>query len=400
MTLKDQSFFHAMLVARLADQILLFVVPLVVFRSTGSVGWSGIAFFAESLPRYVAFPVSGMLCDRIPPLRLLKLSQLARGLVSIAGLGCYAASGGIGWLVALSALCGVLTTQGTMAREVMLPQLFRAHRFESVAAYTQIAEQLGTVLGPMLAAFLIDLWPWQALVALAAGLFLAADLLTILWQRAARPQLADPEPPGGPWTLPLRTAARHVRHLPGLWPAVALAAGVNLVIGVTLATSAALFTGLHGRSGFDYGMLQTAGAAAMILILFAVAHIRVRLRVLGITGYLAMLLGAAFTGLASGAGLYAAGFVLVVGFDKMFNVYVRTIRQRIIPQRDFGKTTGLVVLLNNLPQPVAGLLVGLAGGSPAGAARIVLALTLVMALIGLTLAARARRHGLAVDRGA
>jgi hypothetical protein len=30
----------------------------------------------------------------------------------------------------LSAVCGVLTTQGLMAREVMLPQVFRNERIE------------------------------------------------------------------------------------------------------------------------------------------------------------------------------------------------------------------------------------------------------------------------------
>jgi hypothetical protein len=56
---------------------------------------------------------------------------------------------------------------------------------------------------------------------------------------------------------------------------------------------------------------------------------------------------------------YALGFLLIVGFDKMFNVYIRSARQRIIPPADYGKTTGVVILLNNMTQPLAGLLVTL-----------------------------------------
>jgi len=41
----------------------------------------------------------------------------------------------------------------------------------------------------------------------------------------------------------------------------------------------------------------------------------------------------------------------------MFNVFIRTLRMKIIPRQDLGKTTGLIVMLNNLSQPLAGLLV-------------------------------------------
>jgi hypothetical protein len=46
-----QAFFCSLFVARLADQILLFLVPLVVFQTTRQVSWSGLAFFIETLPR-------------------------------------------------------------------------------------------------------------------------------------------------------------------------------------------------------------------------------------------------------------------------------------------------------------------------------------------------------------
>jgi hypothetical protein len=49
--------------------------------------------------------------------------------------------------------------------------------------------------------------------------------------------------------------------------------------------------------------------------------------------------------------------LLVIGFDKMFNVYIRSLRQKLIPPRDLGKTTGVIVMLNNLSQPLAGMLV-------------------------------------------
>lgn len=379
----DQAFFLSLFLSRLADQILLFLVPLVIFQQTQSVAWSGLTFFLETLPRYLAFPVCGALCDRISPVRLLRISQLWRALACLAGIGGYGiggylALGGIGWLVGLSAVCGVLTTQGLMAREVMLPQIFPGRRFEAVVSYSQIADQMGLVLGPVLAALLLDWWPWEVVVGGTAALFLLADGAMILWQRVSHVRLADPEPPPGHWLAPLRIAAGHVLHLPGLKAVVALAAGVNLVIGATLATSAAMVTGLHDQSAAHYAALQFAGAVATILILLAIARLAIPPRLLGSCGFVAILAGGLVTGLSPDFPTYAAGFLLVVGFDKMFSVYIRSLRQRLIPLKDFGKTTGVIVLLNNLSQPLAGLLVGLSDQAPP----IIIGLSLAMGAIG------------------
>ena len=268
-----------------------------------------------------------------------------------------------------------------MAREVMLPQLFHQHRFEKVASYTQIADQLGMVLGPLVAAGLLKLWSWEYVVASSAVLFLAADGAVMVWQRLVQPVLAEPAPVAGSWALSLQTALRHLVKRPGLLEAVLLAAAVNLVIGVTLATSAAMVTGVHGETDTYYALLQMAGAVATVIVLFAIAHLPAALATLGVVAYVMIFIGGLVTGLASDTHLYALGFILVVGFDKMFNVFIRTLRVRIIPRQDLGKTTGLIVMLNNLSQPLAGLLVSAFAGS-FGAGMVISALSLVMGCLG------------------
>ncbi|MEO7185707.1 MAG: hypothetical protein ABIY86_10420 [Rhodoferax sp.] len=76
----------------------------------------------------------------------------------------------------------------------------------------------------------------------------------------------------------------------------------------------------------------------------------------------------------------------------MFSVYIRVRRQTIIPAHDLGKTTGLVVMLNNLSQPLAGLLVGVFAGK-ADTQGVILALTLAMGLLGVLALALGRRIG-------
>jgi MFS family permease len=382
---KDISFFISLFFARLADQMLLFLVPLVVFQTTQSAALSGLAFFIETLPRYLLFSVCGILCDRRSPVFLLVISQRVRLLTCAVGVAGHELLGGIGWLIALSAICGILSTQGFLAREVMLPQIFRHQRFEKVLSYSQLGDQLGMVIGPLLAAALLGLWPWQIVVGVTGLLFLLADLGLTLWHRSSRIELAGPEAAHDSWLIPFRTAFKHLWHLPGLRNAAALAVGLNFVFGVTLATSAAMVTGIHGQSEQSYALLQTASAVATIVILTFLAHVIIPLRAMGAIAYTAIFIGGLLMAIGSDYWIYAAGFVLVLGFDKMFTIYIRSLRQKIIPQKDFGKTTGVMITINNLSQPLAGLLVGLFSG-PGGPGLVIGGISLVMGAIGLIVA--------------
>ena len=386
MNTKHRPFFYSLFLSRLADQILLFLVPLVIYQTTGSIALSGAAFFLETLPRFLSFPICGILCDRFSLFKLLHLSQLYRAIVCVGGMVGFALFGGIGWLIFISAVVGILTTQGLMAREVMLSQIFGGQRFEKIASYTQIADQLGMVLGPLVAAGLLKFWPWEYVVAATAGLFLMADGFIMVWRKLARPVLVAPEPAPSSWLLPLATAFRHLVKLPGLLDVVLLAAAVNLIIGVTLATSAAMVIGAYHQDSTYYALLQVAGAIATVVILFTIAHTSMSLKTLGITAYTTILVGGFMTGLSTHPNIYAIGFLLIVGFDKMFNVFIRSLRQKIIPRRDLGKTTGLVVMLNNLSQPLAGLAITAFSGIY-GANMVIVVLSICMAMTGLIVGA-------------
>ncbi|QCI11552.1 MFS transporter [Pseudomonas putida] len=375
------AFFTSLFLSRLADQILLFIVPLVVFQTTNSASWSGLAFFAESLPRFLAFPVCGALCDRYSPMKILHISQLYRALLCVLATGLYLLFGGLAWLVVLSALCGVLTTQGIMAREVVMPHIFQHYSYTKTLSYSQIADQTGLVLGPVVAALLLDVSQWHWVVLATGGLFLLADLCMWLWHRLSDISWTMFEQKPGIWVQPVRIALRHIREQPELQKVISLAVGVNLIVGVTLATSAAMVLGQFSADKDDYAVLQAAGAGVTIAILFLLARMVLPLRVLGGVAYSMLLIGAFISAVSPNLAGYAVGFLLIVGFDKMFNVYMRTIRQRVIPTADFGKTVGVITLLNNLSQPAAGLLVALLATSM-GTPWVIAILAVLAALIG------------------
>ncbi|WP_335944404.1 MFS transporter [Pseudomonas sp. G166] len=380
------AFFVSMFLSRLADQILLFIVPLIVFQTTNSVSWAGLAFFVESLPRYLSFPICGALCDKFPPIRILHISQVYRAVACGVAVMLYAIFGGIYWIVALSALCGVLTTQGIMAREVVMPYIFKQYTYTKTLAYSQIADQTGLVLGPLIAALMLQVWAWHWVVLAIAGLFLLADLAMVYWQRTSSVTLQTFEQHYDIWLNPLRIAFGHIRRRAELKKIIGLAVGVNLIIGVTLATSAAMVIGQYSADKDYYAGLQAAGAVTTILILFFLARVSLPLKILGALSYTLIAAGAFITALSPNTWGYVVGFLLIVGFDKMFNVYFRTLRQQVIPPQDFGKTVGVITLLNNLSQPLAGLLVAVLA-TPVGTQRVILLLALATSLIGIAMVA-------------
>ncbi|KZB70469.1 MFS transporter [Thalassospira sp. MCCC 1A01148] len=372
-----------MFAARLADQFLLFVVPLVVYQTTQSVSLSGLAYAAETLPRVLFYPVCGVLSDRYSPLRLIQLSQIGRAVICVLGLIGFALFGGLGWVVGISAICGLLTTQGFMAREVLLPQIFASARFEKIQSVSQSVNQASIVLGPLLAATLFAISNWQTVVVVAAVLFAIAELSMMIWRHFNQtPIAATDENPS--WIAPFKTAFSHLISLPGLKRVIALTASVNLVFGITLATSAAMVTGLHGQSEEHYALLQTVGAAFTIIVLMLVGASRLSVGRIGLVSFAGVFVGGVLTAISPDYWLYMVGFAVVLGFDGMFNIYIRTVRQKIIPARDYGKTTGVIILFNNMTQPIAGLLVGLTG-SLAQTSWLILVLSLVMLVSGLVL---------------
>ena len=384
------AFFMSLFVSRLAGQILLIIVPLIVFQTTNSVSWAGLAFFVESLPRYLSFPVCGALCDKYPPVRILHISQIYRAVACVIAVALYTVFDGIYWVVILSALCGVLTTQGVMAREVLMPHIFKHYTYGKTLSYSQIADQSGLVLGPLVAALLLEFWAWHWVVIAVAGLFVLADLAMLFWQRNTNVNLPTFEQHQDVWLQPLRIAFRHIRQLAELKKIIALAVGVNLIIGVTLAPSAAMVIGQYAADKQSYAGLQAAGALVTIAILFYLARSTLPLKVLGSLSYCMIACGALITALSPNIWVYTLGFLLITGFDKMFNIYFRSVRQKVIPPQDFGKTVGVVSLLNNLSQPVAGLLIALLA-APLGTQTVILVLSGLTALIGVAVVALARR---------
>ncbi|MGB0943283.1 MAG: hypothetical protein ACPGUE_12805 [Marinomonas sp.] len=138
---------------------------------------------------------------------------------------------------------------------------------------------------------------------------------------------------------------------------------INLILGMTLASMAPIYTGLFAQSESAYALLQSLAVLVSLLILLFIARYSLSLVFMGATAFIAMCIGVFMTALSQDYLVYLVGFLLIVGFDKMFGVFLRSLRKELIPMENLGKSTGVLILLNNLAQPLAGLIVALLAGA-------------------------------------
>jgi MFS family permease len=358
----------------LADQFLLFVVPIMVFKITQSIAWSSFAFALETIPRVISYPFAGLISDRYSGMKIISLSLWFRSMACICAiiitwfLGEHAV---LSIVISLSAICGVASVQGLMSSEVLLPQLFKDLPFAKVQAQVQTVDQISIIGGPLLAAFVLEYLSWQSVLMVAMGLFLLAQaLLSIslislnsfsasIYIKPRHNDSIEPRLSLNIVVNQLNQAYILIVKNNDLLVVIGQTALVNLIFGAALSTGAAFVTGTFQLPATAYGFLQTMGAIASVVVLSSTAllHDMLKLKTVGLISFFIICSGGFIYSLSESYSLFTIGFMLILGFDGMFNVYIRTLRKAVIPAFDYGKVTGMIMFFNSLTKPVAGIMI-------------------------------------------
>lgn len=347
--------------ASFADYGLMFLIPLLVFQTTGNAALSGLAFSAEYFVKVLSGPFVGLMVDRFHLIRLLTGTNIVRALACFSCAILSLVDLSLGGIVFLALVNGFGFTVHFMAQETLLTELVDRRRFPLVQAKVQQLEQLALVSSPILLAVVIELAPASLSFALVGVLFLVAHVL-LKWGVFAI-ELATP--PDAQRNLldqikeNVTVGQQYLLRSKPLQKVVASTFLINLIYGTLLAIGAVAVTGQFERSAQDFAWLQTSGAVAAIGVLFIVSRVALRFTPtqLGFCAFCMMSLGGVLSGMASGYYGFVLGAILVLSFDGVFNVYIRTRRMEIIERKDFGKAIGLLMIVNNLSKPLSGLFV-------------------------------------------
>lgn len=377
-------FGSGVLIGLMAEQVVMFSVPLLIFQQTRQVSSLGIAYAVEWLPCLLAYPFAGLVADRDGGPRLFSRANTARAVVIAVAVLLVALrpSWTVPVLMATGALLSTLVAPIRMSIEKVVPQLAQGSDLARTQSLVQNMELLAMALGPGVAMvavlFLGKIW----LLGLAGAFFATAASCWLVLPRTAA---AAPAEARGAGAI-LAELGLGWRLLVGNRPVILLAGlnfAINLVFSTVLAANAAVVTGVLKAPESQYAMLNMfVGVVGLLnLLLTPLLLRRFDVNFLGSLGYTVLTGCLLLLGTASSFWLYAAAFVVAMSGVAYFNIFNRTQRVKAIPREHLGKVMGPFFLVGLLSYPMGGLLISTLGAS-VGPQRLVAALAVLLGVYG------------------
>lgn len=379
-----------LILSLVAEQTVMFAVPLIIYEQTRSVAMAGFAFALEWVPPILAYPFAGLLADRIGGPRLFRLANLARGSILALALGACLLWPGftVHILIGTTVLLSVLMAPNRMAVQKTIamigPDSELAHRLSML----QNIELISMASGPGIAAALALAIGKLPLFAVAACAFLVA----IPCWRAVRAAL----PAKAPETRVIADLVLGWRLLFANRAVILLAGtnfSINLVFAVVLSANAYMITAVFKAPEYMLGVMSAGAGALGVVNLILVPKILERWTIyhLGAGGFLLVCANLIALGMVGNVWLYVGCFLLAMVGATLFNVFNRTERILAIGKEHLGKVSGAFFVLNAFSYPLGGAITALAGALY-GVQTIVLCLALLLALTGIPLLSLAIHH--------
>lgn len=354
-------FFLARALGSLGNELQAFAVPLLVYKITNSLGWSGVAFFVEWVPRLLSFPLSGVWVDRFGPRRMYLLADAARfvsGAVAVAWIFVFP-SVAVGAVLIVGVIGGFSFELAFLSVEkVVQEQVVDADMPKAQALLGSIDHTM-MLLGPALAALLVSLWSTTAVLCVMVLLFVCSFVL-FLW--TATPSRFAPSSQA-PMLGALFEGVRFVMDHDRLRSIVVLTTLVNAIVGLSLTVAPAMVKTTYGRSDGWLGVLYTASGAAGLIAISSTPWLASwwGLHRLGLFAFVASCAVFLLAGVAPSYPVYVLSISCLMALVGSFTVFIRSERALLIPKEIFGRTVGVIVLLNFLPMPLIGLITAALG---------------------------------------
>lgn len=352
-------FAAGLMFGLVAEQTVLFSVPLIIYEKTGSLAYSGIAYAIEWVPALIAYPFAGLLADRLGGRRLFRHANGVRmSCLAIVIFVCWLAPASMILALMINGAClSLMIAPVRTSVEKTVPMLAEGNMLTSLQSLVQNVELLAMALGPAFAAGLSHwLGKLPLLLVAAVGFMLAAWC----WR-----------------TLPSSTpssAHRRVgqdlllgwRLLIANRPVALLASvnfTINLVFAIAASANAYLITGVFRASEAVFGAMNTGAGAIGLLNLLLLPRLMKSWSIyrLGASGFLAMCTGLICMSLAGNVWLYLASFLVAMAGAAWYNVFNRTLRVRAIEREHLGKVIGPFYFVNQLSYPIAGAIAAMIG---------------------------------------
>jgi MFS family permease len=369
---------------------------LLVYDLTHSPFWLGVVGAARAVSMIVLPPMGGVLADRLPRLKLLKITQSLSLLVQIVlatlvGLGVVQ----VWQIIALAFLSGAVNAFDQPTRQALLPDLVKREDLTNAIALNSAVWQGSALIGPSLAGLVITGFSLAAAFYLNALTF-SAVLIALFLMKGV------PEYSGGPRRTrglldDLREGLRYAGKTRLVLTLLVMAA-ITSIFGRSYQHLLPVFAReVLGRGATGLGLMMSApGAGTLVgaMLLGALGDVRRKGLVFfaGIFALSVLLIG--FT--LSRSFVLTLAILFLVGVAAIiFSTMMATMLQLTAPAQMRGRVMSLVTVAMQGFNPIGAMLVGAlatAIGTPAAVA-LAASIVSVAALLAMIRAPDVRDFG-------
>jgi MFS family permease len=353
------KFWFGQTISNLGSSITLFVLPLLVFKLTGSALNLGISTATTFLPYLLFGLIIGAWVDRVDRKRLMIATDIARALV-LASLPLADMLGmlSVEWIYAAGFLNATLTIAFDAAQFAAIPSLVDQRDLVSANGRIQASYSAASVAGPLLAGVLVALMPLADLLLLDTATFLVSAVSLVLVRSSFNTSV---ERATSSIRQDIAAGLRYVLRHPVLRNISAMMALVNFV-GSTIGTQLVLFaTARLGASDSQIGLLFSAGSAGVVLLGLTAGMLRRRWSFSTVALGALMLEGLLIVVLSQTRSYWLALpiWTLISGLGILFNINTGSLRQAIVPNQMLGRVISIAGVLAWSAIPLGTLLGGL-----------------------------------------
>ena len=354
------SLWAAFTATNLADGLSLVAFPLLAVSLTDDARLVALVSVFRFLPFLLVGLPAGVMLDRVDRRRAAVLAQAGRG--SVVGAMSIVVWGGRA-SIALIAATAFAVGVGEVVTDGGLPALVRdlvaRDQLEVANSRLSATQTVSNIfVGPPLGALLFDL-DQAAPFVLAVALFLLAVVLLLRLPGRYRPE-QDQADLDEPLRAQILVGLRYVWGHPVLRPLALTVMAFAFVGEAGNAVFVILATERFGLSNVGFGLLISVDGVASVVTSFFVAGIvrraghsfSMRLSIVTFT------IGALLFGLTTSVVGIFVGALMAGVSDPTWNVNSASIRQRLVPDRVFGRMMTAYLFVAWSMQPLGALLGG------------------------------------------
>jgi MFS family permease len=357
------KFLLGQTVSNVGSSFTIFVLPLLVFKLTGSAFNLALVASAEYLPYLLFGLIIGAWVDRVDRRRLMILTDIAQALV-ISSIPLLGALGllSVWWIYAVGFVSSTLWIFFNTAEFAAVPSLVPEEDLPAANGYLQASYATATVVGPLLAGLLVAVAPIHLVLVVDALSFLVSALAVGLVKVSFNDADSAERQRSERLQRDVVEGLRYVLGHPILRNTCLMMALVSCV-GFTVYAQLVFYAKERlGASDTQVGLLYAAGSVGMIALALVASPLRRRLSFSKVMLGTLMLQGVLTVLLAStrsywvGVLLWAVMWGLVVLLDINSN----SLWQMIVPNRLLGRVQSVVNVLSWSTIPLGTFIGGVA----------------------------------------